>query len=60
MPYITSAERIGQEKAQRSIAMNLLEENADLSLIARATKLSLAKIKELQKQLLKGKKSPSH
>jgi hypothetical protein len=48
MPYITSVEEIGMEKATRTIALNMLRKNMDLETIAEVTGLTIAQLKKLQ------------
>jgi hypothetical protein len=48
MPYVTSVEEIGMEKATRTIALNLLQENIPVETIARTTGLTIAQVKKLQ------------
>jgi hypothetical protein len=48
MPYVTSVEEIGIEKATRTIAINCLKENIPIETIARATGLTIAQLEKLQ------------
>jgi hypothetical protein len=48
MPYVTSVEEIGMEKATRTIAINLLRQGLELESIAQATSLTIAQLKKLQ------------
>lgn len=56
MPYISSAERLGMKKgmaegieeATMKIALKLIQEGADIKLIAKVTGLKLAKVKALK------------
>ena len=48
MTYVTSVEKIGFNRAQKEIALKMLEEQVPLETIARLTKLSIEQIQELQ------------
>jgi predicted transposase YdaD len=48
MPYVTSVEEIGMEKATKTIALNMLKDNLPLEQIARLTGLTIAQLKKLQ------------
>jgi hypothetical protein len=48
MPYVTSVEEIGMEKATHAIALNLLKQDVPIEVIAQATGLSIAQLKKLQ------------
>jgi hypothetical protein len=51
MRYISTIEQIGIEDNQIEIARCLLQEGVAMDIIARSTKLSIERLKELQKQL---------
>jgi hypothetical protein len=51
MRYISTIEQIGIEDNQIEIARCLLKEGVAMDIIARSTKLSIERLKELQKQL---------
>jgi predicted transposase YdaD len=50
MEVTTSWEEKGMEKAQRAIALEMLQENLPLDQISRLTKLTIAQIKKLQSE----------
>jgi hypothetical protein len=50
MTYVTSVEKIGFNRAQKEIALKMLEEQVPVETIARLTKLSIEQIQELQPQ----------
>jgi hypothetical protein len=51
MRYVSTIEQIGIEDSQIEIARCLLQEEVAMDIIARSTKLSIERLKELQKQL---------
>jgi hypothetical protein len=51
MRYVSTIEQIGIEDSQIEIARCLLQEGVAMDIIARSTKLSIERLKELQKQL---------
>ena len=48
MTYVTSVEKIGFNRAQKEIALEMIEEQVPVETIARLTKLSIDQIQELQ------------
>jgi hypothetical protein len=48
MPYVTSIEKIGMEKATKTIALNMLRKNMDLTTIAELTGLPIVQLQKLQ------------
>jgi predicted transposase YdaD len=53
MPYITSVEEIGMEKATRTIALNMLRKNMDLETIAEVTGLTISEVEGFANAQLK-------
>jgi predicted transposase/invertase (TIGR01784 family) len=52
MPYVTSIERMGieqgEDRATQKIALNMLQENISLEMIARITGLTIEQLQQLQ------------
>lgn len=51
MRYISTIEEIAVEDIRVDIAKNLLQEGVSIEIIARSTKLSIDRVKELQQQM---------
>jgi predicted Rossmann fold nucleotide-binding protein DprA/Smf involved in DNA uptake len=50
MKYVTTMERMAEERQKQTIALNLLKENIALETIARTTGLTIEQIQALQAQ----------
>ena len=48
MPYVTSIERMAEERQKQTIALNMLKDNLPLEQIARLTGLPIAQLQPLQ------------